>query len=487
MAEDNDVLKSNVIQGFGTLIAREAFLKVLSFIGQIFLARLLAPSEFGVYVIIVFVVNFLSYFSDIGLSLAIIQKHKEPTKEELSSVFFLKMALSCLIVILIWIFAPFLRNFYPAFSASNVLMTRMLSLIIITGSIRSIPISLLERKIKYNLISLIDIYGVSIYYVITLAFALMHFGAWSFILGALAKEIGETIVLYIIQPFFPSLTYSRHNVKGMIKFGIYIQGNSLVNFLGSSITPLLGGRAFGTAKVGLLDFAYNIASVPELVGVNFGRVAFAGYSRIQEQKELLLKSIRKSMSMLAILLYIFPVVILCFGNQLVPLFFSNKWIPAVPALYWYSLEVFILPIIIALGQVILAIGKSKEIFWVTFITAVVGWIGVFFLVHIFGFTGIAIIYTLTTLLLSIFYLFILVKSGFNFSPFSILGPKMVVAILTIVFSLILNTVFNQSFIMLVVKLVISAGLYLSLMLLFAKNDTVELFLIVINFVKQKRI
>lgn len=487
MAKDNAVLKSNVIQGFGTLIAREALLKVLSFIGQIFLARLLAPSDFGVYVIIVFVVNFLSYFSDIGLSLAIIQKHKEPTKEELSSVFFLKMGLSCLIVIFIWIFAPLLRNFYPAFSASNVLMTRMLSLVIITGSIRSIPISLLEREIKYNLISLIDIYGVSIYYVITLAFALMHFGAWSFILGALAKEIGETIILYVIRPFFPELVYSRHNVKGMVRFGIYIQGNSLVNFLGSSITPLLGGRAFGTAKVGLLDFAYNIASLPELVGVNFGRVAFAGYSRIQEQKELLLKSICKSMSMLAILLYIFPVVILCFGNQLVPLFFSSKWTPAVPALYWYSLEVFILPIIIALGQVILAIGKSKEIFWVTFITAIAGWIGVFLLIHVAGFTGIAIIYTLTTLLLSIFYLWILARSGFNFSTISIIGPKIIAVVLTIVFSLMLNRLFDQAYIYLFVKLILSSALYSFLMLLLAKNDTIELFLIIINFVKQKRI
>jgi PST family polysaccharide transporter len=487
MVEDKDILKANIIQGFGTLIAREVLLKFLSFIGQIFLARLLAPSDFGVYVIIVFVVNFLSLFSDVGLSLAIIQKHKEPTKEELSSVFFLKMGLSCLIVILIWIFAPFLRSFYPAFSASNVLMTRMLSLIIITGSIRSIPISLLERKIKYNLISLIDVYGVSIYYIVSIAFALMHFGAWSFIFGALTKEVGETIILYGIQPFFPKLAYSKHNVKSMIKFGIYIQGNGLVNFLGSSITPLLGGRIFGTSRVGLLDFAYSIASLPELVGVNFGRVAFAGYSRIQEQKELLLKSIRKSMSMLSILLYIFPVVVLCFGSQLVPLFFSDKWIPAIPALYWYSLDVFFLPIIIALGQIILAVGRSKEVFWGTFITAVAGWIGIFFLIHIFGFVGIAIDYLLTIVLLSVFYLSISVKSGFKFPLVSILGPKMIVAILTIAFSLILDTVFNQTFVMLVVKLCMSGALYLSLMFLLAKNDTVELLLLVINFVKQKRI
>src|SRR5476651_340716 len=105
MVKDKDVLKSSIIQGFGTLVIREFFLKILSFVGQIFLARILAPAEFGTYVIIIFIINFLGLFADVGLSLAIIQKHEEPTKEELSGVFFLKMGLSCLIVILLWIFA----------------------------------------------------------------------------------------------------------------------------------------------------------------------------------------------------------------------------------------------------------------------------------------------------------------------------------------------------------------------------------------------
>jgi O-antigen/teichoic acid export membrane protein len=224
--------------------------------------------------------------------------------------------------------------------------------------------------------------------------------------------------------------------------------------------------------------------LPELVGVNFARVAFAGYSRIQEQKELLLKSICKSISMLSIIFYIFPVVIFCFGNQLVPLLFSNKWIPAIPALYWYSLDVFFLPIIIALGQVILVIGKSKEIFWVTFITAIAGWIGAFFFIHIFGFTGIAVSYLLTIVFLSVFFLLIVFNSGFKFSPVSIMGPKIFAAVLAIVFSLILNMLFNQAYIFLFLKIILSATLYLSLMFIFAKEDTIELIMIILNFLKK---
>jgi len=59
---DKDILKANIIQGFSTLIVREFFIKIFSLVGQIFLARLLIPSDFGVYVIIVFIISLFGLF-----------------------------------------------------------------------------------------------------------------------------------------------------------------------------------------------------------------------------------------------------------------------------------------------------------------------------------------------------------------------------------------------------------------------------------------
>ena len=48
MSENKDILKSSIIQGFSTLIVREFFIKIFSLVGQVFLARLIVPSDFGV-------------------------------------------------------------------------------------------------------------------------------------------------------------------------------------------------------------------------------------------------------------------------------------------------------------------------------------------------------------------------------------------------------------------------------------------------------
>lgn len=484
---DKDILRSNIIQGFSTLIIREFFIKIFSLVGQIFLARLLVPSDFGVYVIIVFIIGLFGLFSDIGLSLAIIQHKNEPSQKELSSAFFFKSILALILIAIIWVVAPFIKNFYPTFADINVTMLRVFSITLLLTNLRSIPTSLLERKIKYNLISLIDIAGVVVYYIVALFLAFYNFGVWSFIMGAVAKEIVETIVLYVIQPFLPQITFSIKNLKKMLKFGLYIQGSSLAGFLGNSITPVIGGRMVGPYGVGLLDFAFNIGSLPTTIGINFGRVAFAGYSRIQEQEKLLSNSISRSISMLSIMLYIFPVIIFSFAGQLIPFVFSAKWVPVIPALYWYTAVTFFLPVISPLGQGILAIGKSKEIFWGTLLTAIFGWIGAYLFVQLFGFLGIAIIYFFTILSLFIFYIIILKKSGFDFHIFSILAPKLTATFFVIAFSLFLNFVLPGNIFILFIKIIISSLLYLFFMFIFAKKDLLDFITLIAHWLKLRTI
>ena len=487
MDQEKKSLKSSVIHGFGTLIVREFFIKLFSFLGQVLLARLLAPSDFGVYVIIVFIINLFGLFSDIGLSLAIIQKKEVPTYLELSGAFWVKIFLSLGLMCLIWIFAPNVKVFYPAFIDTNVTMLRVFSVTLFLTSFRAIPISLLERKIKYHLISLIDIIGIFVYYVVALVGAFLHIGVWSFIMGAVIKEIIETVMIYFIQPFIPQLTFFKNDIKKLIKFGVYIQGNSLVMFFIPSITPAIGGRLSGSYAVGLLDFANSIVSLPNIVAMNFARVLFAGYSRIQEEKDLLSRSINKSVSMLAIVLYIFPVILMSFGAELVHFIYTEKWIAAVPSLYWFSAAVFFYPTITSLGQVILSIGKSKEIFWATFIIAILGWVGAYIFVKEFGFIGISMINLFIYFALYASYIYILKKANFEFSVISIIVPKLIVVICTIVFSLFLNLILPSTPPILIIKLILSIITYIIFMLIFVKSDTLELFKLILDLIRLKRI
>jgi O-antigen/teichoic acid export membrane protein len=481
---NKELLKSNIIQGFSTLIIREFFLKFFSIFGQIFLARLLSPADFGLYVILIFIINFFNIFSDFGLSVALIQKKNKPTKQELSNIFYLKLLIGFILISLIFIASPFVHLYYPSFNQENVLMLRLLSLIIILTSLRVIPTSLLERDLKYNLISIVDIVGVVGYYIAGVTLSFLSFGLWALVFATLFKELIETLILYFVKPFLPNIITSFKNIRGLLKFGAYIQGNGIVNFVKGSVTPVIAGRLTGPYSVGLLDFAFNLSLLPETIAVNFGRVAFAGYSRIQTEKKILLNSMSKSISMLAIILYIFPIIIFVYGNQIIPIIFSDKWLPSLNSLYWFSAASFVLPIIAPLGQGILAIGKSKEIFWGTLFTVILGWILSFVLIKPMGFSGIAASYLITNTILALTYIYILNKIGYSFAFPKLLLNKLFVVFSTLVLSFALESILPHTSLALFFKLSLSTLIYFLCLLVFVRDETLELLQLIFQVFKK---
>jgi len=62
--------------------------------GNVYLARLLGPGEFGAFWIVQFALSFFTLFGDVGLGAALIQKKDAATQDELSSVFWSQILLA---------------------------------------------------------------------------------------------------------------------------------------------------------------------------------------------------------------------------------------------------------------------------------------------------------------------------------------------------------------------------------------------------------
>lgn len=73
---DFQIIKKKAVSGVVVLTGRTFCFKFSFFFATALLTVFLEPSQFGVFWIVSAVVNFLSYFSDIGLAAALIQKKK---------------------------------------------------------------------------------------------------------------------------------------------------------------------------------------------------------------------------------------------------------------------------------------------------------------------------------------------------------------------------------------------------------------------------
>ena len=105
-------VKGKIVSGVFALTTRTLILQIISFIATFILTILLTPAVFGVFFVVSAVISFLSYFSDIGLAAALIQKKREPTQDELACVFTLQQLLIGSIVVGGYLLSPYFGSFY---------------------------------------------------------------------------------------------------------------------------------------------------------------------------------------------------------------------------------------------------------------------------------------------------------------------------------------------------------------------------------------
>ncbi len=463
-------LKKKTFSGLTILISREFLLKVIAIIGQIILVRLLAPSYFGAFAILAFILGLADLFTDLGLTSAIIQKKEIPTRNELSSIYYVKQVMACFIYILLFVISGAIVSFYHNIPYLSVTMIRIFGLILLIRPLKNIVIGLLERELQYSYISLVDLISSTCYYIFAIIFIHFGFTIWAFIFASILSEISGCISFFIIKPWLPSWNLDLKKIFPMIHFGLYLQLGSILGFFHNSIIPVIGGLKTSATDVGLLDWASGVSTIPGVITSNVGRVAFAGYSRIQHDKELLSKALEKTIRYSVLILFLFPILTISVGPDVIHYILTDKWLPAAPSLDLFVITVAIFGMLTPIQQAVTALGETKKILITAFVVISSEWILAYILTIKIGFIGIAFASIVGALLLLFGYIRLAKNAGLTLHMVEILIPRIFVFIIVLLVALLLNNIVQQSFIGIFYKIFILTFLYVLLHWIFSKQD-----------------
>ena len=100
------------IRGIFALASRTFFLQIVNFTGNLLLTIFLSPSSFGIFFVVSAAIAFLSYFSDIGLAAALIQKKEAITQKDLKTTFTIQQILVITVVVIALLSAKSIGSFY---------------------------------------------------------------------------------------------------------------------------------------------------------------------------------------------------------------------------------------------------------------------------------------------------------------------------------------------------------------------------------------
>ncbi|OGM25914.1 hypothetical protein A3D00_02260 [Candidatus Woesebacteria bacterium RIFCSPHIGHO2_02_FULL_38_9] len=401
-----EIVKKRALRGVAALTGRTLVLNLISFAAQGLLWAFIEPSQFGVFLLVSATVNFLSYFADIGLGAALIQKRETPKNEDFKTVFVVQESLVLTIVLILFLVTPFFAKTHSlGKEAINLLYALNISFFL--ASLKNIPSIILERKLEFGKFVIPQVLENLVYNVSIVFFAWQGFGITSFTYSVLIRGIVGVVTIYILQPWKPGIAFSKNSLKGLLKFGIpYQLNNFLATIKDDGMTIVLGG-ILGTTGLGILGTAQKLAQYPlRFFMDNVTKVTFPAFSRMQDDKANLEKSLTRSIFFICALVFpslvglviLFPVII-----HVIPKY--QKWAPAFIPLMFLSVNSLWAAGSTQLTNLLNSVGRIKTTLKLMIMWTTLTWILVPFLSKKYGVEGTGLAYAIVgTSSVVVFYL-----------------------------------------------------------------------------------
>lgn len=455
------------IRGIFALVSRTFTVQLISFSANFLLTILLSPSAFGVFFVVSAAIAFLSYFSDIGLAAALIQKKESITEKDLQTTFTIQQILVVTVVLLTLIFSNHIGSFYNL-DKEGVLLFQALAIAFFLSSLKTIPSIILERNLKFEKLVIPQIVETIFFSLTAVIFAIFGFGITSFTIAVLARGLSGLITIYIISPWGIRFGFYKESAKKLMSFGLPFQLNSFLALIKDDLLIVYLGKILPLSQIGYIGFAQKWAFTPlRLIMDNIIRITFPSFSRLQDDKNTLKKAVEKSI--FAACFIIFPTL---FGLAILSPYFVKlipkytKWEPALLSLSFFSINAAFSSISTPLTNALNAIGKIRLSLYLMIFWTIATWILTPLAVFNFGFNGASIASAIISS--SMFFVVYLVKKYINFSLLALIYPLISSCIMGIVVYFLSNLIVKDFF---SVFLVILSGaiLYFGLMFILAKR------------------
>jgi lipopolysaccharide exporter len=247
------------------------------------MARLLLPASFGVMAMAQIAIRFVSYFAQLGVSPAIVQK-ATLSNIDIRAAMTISVVTNSLLVLIAWVFAPVVGDYFNNNEVVPVLRVLAFSLIISGFSI--VSISILRRNLQFKKLAIIETISYIVGYgVVGMSSAISGMGVWSLVLAVLGQETLTLVVSFYLVRHSVRPIFKWSELTHFLRFGTQYSVIGFLEYLGSNLDSFLIGRLFSDTSLGIYNRAQMLVKLPmHHVSNTITKVLFPLMSAAQDNK-----------------------------------------------------------------------------------------------------------------------------------------------------------------------------------------------------------
>ena len=453
----------------------------IAFIGNIVLARLLMPEDYGTIGMLAIFMAVANVFIDSGLGNALIQR-KEANEVDFSTIFFFNLGMSVFLYFLLCLFAPRIARFYDTDILVDLL--RIYGLVLIVNALSIIQSTRLRKQLDFKTAAISTLIANVVCTIVGIYMAYRGFGVWSLVVMYLVEAVVRTVLLWFQCKWMPKLAFSIKSLLSLFKYGGFLLANSLLYTLRRNVLSMVLGKLYTARDLGMYSQAKKLEDVP-VTGISsvIEQVSFSVFSELQDDAERFKLMQQRSLKILAFICFPLMFLMMVVAEPLIVFLFTEKWIEAVPylqVLCFMGIAVCLQPVN---ANVVNAMGYSGLFFkwsvYKTIIMFVFIWVGSYW--GIFGLLTAFVAYNVVAYIISA----VLAERFTHYTLWQQIKDMMPIMLISLFIAI--GVWFVQYFVhsyiaLLVIQLVLYAALFMGVYYLIDKSMLID----IVSMVKRKR-
>jgi teichuronic acid exporter len=353
-------LKRKTVSALSWSFVQEFAQRGLQFGIGVALARLLSPEEFGVVALITVFIVIAQVLVDSGFGSALVQR-KDITREDESSVFYFNIALGILLGALLCLAAPAVATFYEIPELSPLL--RVLSIILVLNAFAVVQSALMVRRLDFRRQAIISIASTIASGTVGIVMAWRGFGVWSLVAQQIANSATRSGMYWILNTWQPVWTFQWKSLRSLLRFGSGMTASVLLNTAFENLYPLVIGKLFPAAQLGLYNRAQTLQAVAsQTLSTAANRVTFPVFSRLQDDPVRLRNGLRRAMRTMVFVQFPMMIGLAAVAEPVVLLLLTDKWAGAIPFLQVLCFVGLFHPIHMLNVNILMASGRTDLLF-----------------------------------------------------------------------------------------------------------------------------
>jgi O-antigen/teichoic acid export membrane protein len=347
------------------LILQTLGTKAVTFSGQLVLAWLLSPADFGQIALAYTVTSFVALLINPGIDVILVMRGQRFHLWS-TPAFYFSLTTGLLGSFVILATAPLVARAYG--EPQLVGLLTVLAVATPLGSFLLVPTAKLRSEMRFQAIAAINLCQSVLQTLLTVIFAAAGFGVYSFVLPLPVVYIVIAALLWIVARPVVKIRHPLEHWRFLIGDSGYIFGTRVLHTAMTQGDYVILGALYGDAVVGPYFFAYGVAKQAiRLTAGSIQLVLMAGLAQLPaysaQQTQVALRATR-GLTLVGIPLCMLQAAV---ADPLMRALYGQKWIDAIPLVQLISIGMAFDVISWAAGSLLQSRGQFRfGFYWSTF-------------------------------------------------------------------------------------------------------------------------